>query len=69
VVVDEEDAFGPEPTTAATDAPTTAMNAREASARFVRLAGLAPLAMTTLSCGTQPVAESAHGSASKYGND
>ena len=60
VVVDVDDAFGPEPNAAATDAPTTARKARETSARFVRVAGLAPLAMTALRCGTQPVTDAAH---------
>ena len=67
VVVDVDDSLGIEPNAAATDAPTTARKARETSARLARVAGLAPLAMSALRCGTQPVAESTHGTTGKHG--
>ncbi len=67
VVVDVDDALGPEPNAAATDAPTRARKVSVARARFVRLAGLVPLAMTALRCGTEPIAESTHGTTGKHG--
>ncbi len=60
---------GPLPTAAVTPEPASARMTSAKRIRLVRLAGLDDLAMAALCCGTKPVAESAHRSASKHGND
>jgi DNA (cytosine-5)-methyltransferase 1 len=60
---------GPFPTAAVTPEPARARTTSAKRIRLVRWAGLDDLAMAALCCGTEPVAESAHGSASKHGND